>query len=110
MFSAVLPHLRHTLVIHLLLKDPTVGPKKNQLNDYPDFHLLFSLLAPSFPSIQLGANQQDFESGPKPESVNITRNAWSAIYQEPFQSGIILMNFSRSEVWPENLQVQKSNL
>lgn len=81
---------------------------KTKLNGLPHF-TSSSLCSPlPFPSIQLDTNRT-LKVGPKPCWI-LPGNGWLAIYQEPFQSGIILMNFSRSEVWPENLQVQKFNL
>lgn len=61
-----------------------------------------------FLSIQLGTIRI-LKVGPKPYWI-LPGNGWLAGYQEAFQSGIILMNFSRSKVWPEDLQVQKLNL
>lgn len=59
-------------------------------------------------SIQLGTIMI-LKMGPKPCWI-LPGNGWLAVYQEAFQSGIILMNFSQSEVWPEDVQVQKFNL
>lgn len=59
-------------------------------------------------SIQLGTISI-FKMGPKPCWI-LPGNSWLAVYQEAFQSDIILMNFSRSKVWPEDVQFQKFNL
>lgn len=59
-------------------------------------------------SIQLGTIRI-LKMGPQPCWI-LRGNGWLAVYQEAFQSGIILMNFSRSKVWPEDVQVEKFNL
>lgn len=81
---------------------------KTKLNGLP--HFTSSSLCSLFPflSIQL-VTIRILKVGPKPCWI-LPGNGWLALSQEPFQSGIILMNFSQSKVWPEDLQVQKFNL
>lgn len=81
---------------------------KTDLNGLPYFTSSFLCSLFLFLSIQLGAIRI-LKVGPKPYWI-LPGNGWLAVYQEALQSGIILMNFSQSKVWPEDLQVQKSNL
>lgn len=87
---------------------PFVTSLSTSLGGLPPFCLLFFLLSLVFLLVQLGTIRI-LKVRPKPCWI-LPGNGWLAVFQEAFQSGIILMNFSQSKVWPEDLQFQKFNL